>query len=364
MPLKSGDTFFVSGNAMLINNIRYDPATPANSYITLNNIKHTFSSGALLANASIGFDLNANASLVNNYSNFLGFNNVSMVLPNPIIAQQFTDIDSDQGSKTMTIAVVSDDFNDFNEDVAYILAGADANVTSDYYRLNWQNPFFVPATGAYAAMNNTVMAITYTAATGVPTHLVSYNQTGSYDGISAWNATNVFVNQALEKSSEDRNKYEQLSMANYEATSTNTLAISAFKEDAKLRLQLLPGTTAGAASENAFTVDTTKTFPYDVTSAVTVTDLACVAAPVPTGTTPGIISDDLIVSDDVVPTGNAIVIGGHYVNKRAVSMTEGTLTAAGTKMIELSGKTLYVAGYTAADTTAAVAELIAAIKAL
>ena len=34
------------------------------------------------------------------------------------------------------------------------------------------------------------------------------------------------------------------------------------------------------------------------------------------------------------------------------------------KMIDLTGKTLYVAGYTAADTTAAVSELIMAIKAL
>ena len=51
-------------------------------------------------------------------------------------------------------------------------------------------------------------------------------------------------------------------------------------------------------------------------------------------------------------------------NQLAVGVTEDKLTAAGDQYVDLVGNTLYVAGYTAADTAAAVDDLIAAIKAL
>ncbi|MBN3036946.1 MAG: S-layer protein [Candidatus Diapherotrites archaeon] len=74
----------------------------------------------------------------------------------------------------------------------------------------------------------------------------------------------------------------------------------------------------------------------------------------------------IVVDDNTQPTGNAIVIGGHMVNKLAVGVTEGELTASGGQYVAFSdtGKTLYVAGYTATDTMGAVNDLITAVKAL
>jgi hypothetical protein len=71
-----------------------------------------------------------------------------------------------------------------------------------------------------------------------------------------------------------------------------------------------------------------------------------------------------VVNDKGIPSGNAIVIGGHIVNKLAVGVTESKLTKAGDKYCELVDNTLYCAGYLASDTTSAVNGLVAEIKAL
>ena len=136
------------------------------------------------------------------------------------------------------------------------------------------------------------------------------------------------------------------------------------KDNYTLRATLNTGVVEdGAVGESAFTVTGDKSFPYSVTSDVTITELTCAADAVATGVSFGTVASNLVVSDSVNPTGNAIVIGGHYVNMLAVGKTEA-LTAAGNQMLEMDGNTLYAAGYTAADTAAVVNELIAAIKAL
>jgi hypothetical protein len=103
----------------------------------------------------------------------------------------------------------------------------------------------------------------------------------------------------------------------------------------------------------------------EVSSGVTVTEMSCVADDVSytTGVSFGTVGT-LVIDDMSVPSGNAIVIGGHLVNKLAVGVTDSKLTKAGDMVEEMAGTNVYVAGYTAADTVSAVNDLIAQIKAM
>lgn len=173
------------------------------------------------------------------------------------------------------------------------------------------------------------------------------------------------INQANSNPGYDSNMYNWTSGAWVEAIDTETVKFWNPESTPRTkRIALIRGEIEGEAGESVTTVTSGDTFPYTVDSTVSVKEFTCTADAVATGVTFGTVAGDFVVGDTVDPAGNAIVIGGHYVNRLAVGMTEGTLTAAGDSMIELSDSTLYVAGYTAADTAAAVNELIAAIKAL
>jgi len=71
------------------------------------------------------------------------------------------------------------------------------------------------------------------------------------------------------------------------------------------------------------------------------------------------INKTLVYLDTDNPTGTNIVIGGHIVNRLASSLAD-RLTAPGNKVVEVDSASgdIFVAGYTAADTAAAVQELI------
>jgi hypothetical protein len=75
---------------------------------------------------------------------------------------------------------------------------------------------------------------------------------------------------------------------------------------------------------------------------------------------------NLVVSDSTTPSGNSVVVGGYAVNDLALAKADAGLNAAGDYHVQFNtgGDMLYVAGYTADDTTKAANELIAAIKAL
>ena len=373
MPLRSGDYFIVNEQPIQVNTIYYKSTDLANSYVTLNDIKYTLS-GYANVTALGDNNMTANASATGTIGGpfYLGYESNAT---GANMIWESVAVSTNQGSQNVNIAMTSGDYMTYGtEDVVYIRGGADQNVTSDYYVMKWANPTWnytdsgvigaTANTHAYVYENNTYIDVNFTAATGTPWHRYLYDVStgGDYEGIKE-NRTG-YITQSLEKSGEDRNMYHELAYANLEATDGNTVEISVFKEDAKLRATLTPGVSeTTSVTESAFTIDTTKTFPYDVTSDVTVVDLACDVDSVATGVSFGTVSSNLVVSDSTSPTGNAIVIGGHYVNKLAVGKTEA-LTSAGAKMTELSGSTLYVAGYTASDTGMAVDELITSIKAL
>ena len=372
LPMRSGDYFFVKEQPFKIDSIYYKASDKAASYIKLNGQAYYFDSFATPA-------ANGDNNMTTNNATafYLGYN--SGTAANALITKSVA-ISTNQGTATVDFAIAPGEsmYTDFTSDnVAYIIGGtegADDFVNSDYYTIAWAMPTwnytFGGGTKTYnitsgaPGVNNTNAIITPNVGL-LPASVAStitYVKTGDYTGIKE---SNLYVQQDVDKSSEDRYKYQQNAWANFEATDSSTIEMSVFKSNAKLRTTLIPGMTeTTVAGASAFTVDTTKTFPYEVTSDVTVTELGCAVESVTTGVTFGTVNSNLVISDASSPTGNAIVIGGHYVNRLAVGMTEGTLTSAGTKMTELSGSTLYVAGYTAADTASAVDALIASIKAL
>ena len=367
MPLRAGDYFVVNEQPIKVDSIYYKSTDLANSYVTLNGIKYTLSGYDNISAANRKGDDILTTNTTGPY--FLGYDNTTT---DANIIWENVAVSTNQGSQDVNISMTSGDYMTAgspyaSEDVIYVLNGADNVVNSDYYTLSWTNPTwnYTNGTGAhrYTYQNNTNLVINYKAS-GTPTGTISYVKSGDYWGIRVSDGTNNVIDQAQEKASEDRYTYEELAYANYEATDSATVKADIFKEDAKVRATLTPGvSTTDSATSNAYTVTSDKTFPYAVTSDVTVNELTCAADAVSTGVTFGNVASDLVVSPAVVPTGNAIVIGGHYVNTLAVGHTE-QLTKAGDMMDELSGNTLYVAGYTAQDTASAVDELIAAIKAL
>ncbi|MFC2174636.1 hypothetical protein ACFLQ2_02090 [archaeon] len=385
LPLKAGDFFFLNEQPLRLESVYYKSGDLDNSYVKLKTpgaasaIEYSFTGHRNVTQANQVGDL----QMVANWPNatygpwYLGFNNASAATSNIILsAATGISVSTNQGSQTVQFALTSGDFMSYGtDDVVYVISGADNNVSSDYYNLTWTNPVWNWTNGSgtttgmshgYAYENNTALSANFKLATGRPGHTYTYAKSANYEGIKATDAAvaTTYVDQNQEKASEDRYTYHELGYANLEATDANTLEVKAFKEDAKLRVTLVPGVSeTESVSENAFTVTTDKTFPYDVTSDVIVSDLTCDVDAVATGVTFGTVSGSLVVSDSTNPTGNAIVIGGHYVNNLAVGKTEA-LTSAGAKMTELDGSTLYVAGYTASDTAAEVDSLIAAIKAL
>ncbi|MCK4327615.1 MAG: gamma-glutamylcyclotransferase [Candidatus Diapherotrites archaeon] len=369
-PLRSGDYFIANEQPIKIDTIYYRSApNQAKSYVKLNDIKYTLSNyGNITAANAKGDNEMAAVNAVGPF--FLGYDNTTAGAQ--LIWEEIA-VSTNQGTQNVNISLTSGDYMDYgSEDVIYVMSGADQNITSDYYDLWWPGPMWNwtnytnITTGGheYVYENNTLVAAIYRAP-GSAVHGFVYDVTasGDYEGIRE--VFSDYIRQSVDKSGEDRFLYEELAYANLEATDSSTVEVEVFKENAKLRATLTPGVSeTTGVSESAFTVDTTKTFPYDVTSDVTVTELTCDVESVATGVTFGTVSSNLVVSDSTSPTGNAIVIGGHYVNKLAVGKTEGTLTGAGTTMTELDGSTLYVAGYTASDTASAVNSLISAIEAL
>ena len=117
------------------------------------------------------------------------------------------------------------------------------------------------------------------------------------------------------------------------------------------------------------TINFGDTLPKAAGTGIEVTEFTCTAKDYKYTTAAGVTFAEVgtvVINDQQVPKGNAVVIGGHMVNKLAVGTTEAQLTAAGQTYSAFSadGKTLYAAGYTADDTAKVVNELITAVKAL
>jgi hypothetical protein len=197
-------------------------------------------------------------------------------------------------------------------------------------------------------------------------HNVAYNNATTNAGINVTNAANVAeIDQANTNSGYDNNKFQYTVDAWMEALSTESVKIMNAENSPRSKRTALIRGAAATSSASDKVVSSADTFPVEISSGVTVTELTCSADDVKytTGVTFGTVGT-VVVDDNTVPGGNAIVIGGHLVNKLAVGQTEAKLTKAGDKVEEMMGKTVYVAGYTAADTVAAVNSLIAQIKAL
>ncbi|MCD4739849.1 S-layer protein [archaeon] len=108
----------------------------------------------------------------------------------------------------------------------------------------------------------------------------------------------------------------------------------------------------------------TYTYP-DFSGAVV--DMTCEAADVvydlpPTGVSFGTVGMDIVILDTDQPRGNALILGGHAVNAKAVGATEEALTAAGSTHVSKEGTNVFVAGWAGTDTKSAIDALIDAIK--
>ncbi len=363
MPLRNSDWFIAGKTPIEVGSISRK-STVTESTVTLNGIKYTLSNAAIVGPGIAAGENNISNGVENFTTGFFGYNSTFAD-----IAWDDVSVTTDEGSVELRVYVAPGEsmYSAFTtDDVIYITSGAQALAASDYYTFVWTANTWNTTLHKYDELNNTQLMTTYTQATtpgGV--HTYDYIHGTDYDGLKVSQGGNIFIKQAHDKASEDQHTYEMLPYVNYEATSTDDVVAEVFKEETEHRITLVPGVSeTSSATESAFTVSSDKVFPYDVTSDVTVTELTCDVEPVATGVAFGTVSGNLVVSDATSPTGNAIVLGGHYVNMLAVGKTEGTLTAANTKMLELSGNTLYAAGYTAADTTSVVDELIASILAL
>jgi hypothetical protein len=188
-----------------------------------------------------------------------------------------------------------------------------------------------------------------------------------YPGINVTDvALALAISQDTNSASDEDKMYQYTDGAWIEATSSSSVkfTIPEGTLNRHNRIALIRGAMS-VSDTGETTVTSGDTFPVTVSSGVTVNELTCTADDVKytTGVTFGTVGT-VVVDDNTVPGGNAIVIGGHLVNKLAVGQTEAKLTKAGDKVEEMMGKTVYVAGYTAADTVAAVNSLVAQIKAL
>ncbi|MCD6522409.1 MAG: S-layer protein [Candidatus Diapherotrites archaeon] len=359
LPLRPGDYFIVKEQPVKVNSIVYKSADPSQSKIKLNGVEYDF------ADCSSAPSPKGDPDLTNDTTGYyFGFN--SSISGAKIICKDII-VSVNQGTQSVGICITSDDYAYYDDPIAWIKTNADSYVNSDYYTLQWTNPTYNASASAndYIAMGNTSVLMNLTTLDAAPTSLnISYIKSGDYEGIRVHDGADNRIDQAREKASEDRYKYHMWKSAMAEATDTSTVEIKVPKEVLKLRTILSPGEVV-TTEPGVTTVTTADTFPYEVSTGVSVEELTCTAEPVTytTGYTFGEVGK-FVVDDMGIPTGNAIVVGGHLVNQLAVGVTEDKLTAAGDQYVDLVGNTLYVAGYTAADTAAAVDDLIAAIKAL
>jgi len=139
-------------------------------------------------------------------------------------------------------------------------------------------------------------------------------------------------------------------------TSKCTLTIP----DAPLYLNVFAGQESGTTTAAGETAYDFATWAADDT----VTAFACSAQDYTyeSGLTVGSVGT-VVVGDSAVPVGNYIVIGGHLVNDLSIGKTT-ELAAAGDTVLKQDGSAIYAAGWTAADTTTAVNDLIDSINAL
>ena len=349
-PLRAGDIFVVDGVPVQINEVDYED-TAAKSYIAVNVPGESATTKYYLSTANTP---NANfefMGLVNSTKKYCGA----------------VDIDTNMGSHTVYVCVANSDNVNFadnlgNETTAWVYGGASAKLMSDYYNITWTNPAWDNTHKYYTQVPDFKMNLT---GTGGITYPVEYTNSSddSYKGIKV----GTLVNQATSDASDQNNMYDMTAGALISADGS-TVTFKVPEKAIDVRAVLLPGTTTGGVTESAYTISTDDTFPYDVTSGVTVESLTCSADPVTieTGITPADVPSNLVISDSDAPTAeHVIVLGSYYVNKLAKGHTED-LTASGMSDCKFSddNKVLYVAGYTAQDTLNAVNDLITKIKAL
>jgi hypothetical protein len=184
-------------------------------------------------------------------------------------------------------------------------------------------------------------------------------------GCGGSGGTNVTL-QDTTNTGYDQNKFHQDARSWVEALSTTSVKFTSTEgtTNQTKRVALIRGAVEGEAGESVYTVASGETLPKTLTADVRVTELTCTAESVAGGVKQGNVPADLVITDGSSPRGNAVVIGGHMVNRLAVGVTDGSLLSAGDKYLDRTGNTVYAAGYTAEDTVAVVDELVAAIKAL
>jgi hypothetical protein len=239
--------------------------------------------------------------------------------------------------------------------VVNVIGGANTNIRTKYGYLSWDDMF--------NSTTKVLGPISVDVTTPANKELYFAYDNGTNAGywlLGNGNATNVSYKNT--DNDYDSNNYQVNESYSAEAVSSTEVKIT-LPEQQPLQ-QRITLTRKEIKPEEAGT----KTYVNGDATDSLLKNLTCTAKDykynLPTGGVSfGTLPADIVILDTSSAQGNAVVLGGHAVNKQALGKTEATLKAAGDTYIAKDGTNVYVAGYTAQDTASAVTALIDAITA-
>lgn len=250
-------------------------------------------------------------------------------------------------------------------EIAQVLAGADTDIDTQYDAvIDWDD--YDDTAFDDTGRDMTAVDLTVVVDEGAGNTLTFMYDNGTDDddpGINMTDDGGQVINQATSNGDHEDNIYEWDDDYRAEATGSGEVTVWIPEQAPFEKRVTLTRSEINTAGSNG-----TMTYDYDEVPAGVVEGMTCMAKDytytLPAGVTFG--QDwsitSLVILDDTTPSGNAVVIGGHFANKMAEGVTDDALAAAGDTYVEKSGTNVYAAGYTAADTESAIDELIDAIK--